>query len=411
MFPRVHDLSLSPLSYLNPSSRSSSPMTSDEVFCFHRNHNARKHGEISLERYLRNGLAHVRGVRHARDQDLSESDVKYWALKDIVLAAIQVCMLQQNLTASQGEEDTLVQMLLNCQFGTFDTIQMLDQINGTSVLTVPVFYQIILAMTLSEGNRDLVRDLVTRNPPAPGHEMLFGTDNVTGHSWPETSELIFGESYALSHGMFQGQADNGCEVWALMLRTGWAIPRSYMLAWAASSPSPEAGMELFQILREYGFEVAQDSVEAALHYGDVSMLDYILRLYIPDNLDPSLSPINKSQAHSYLLAAAQSRRDGVEKLELLYKYGINDFQYVPEIDISTMSDPHPLSELELTGSPPFQTPLHAAAVAGNAEVVEWLIEKGAKPVRDYFDRTPYEVCRDRNHTDAMAIFEKYGLIS
>ncbi|KAK7738423.1 hypothetical protein SLS62_011400 [Diatrype stigma] len=368
-------------------------MASVNAYCFYKNKSARKYGEISLEKYLRNGLSHVfAGVRHPEDARLDAGDAGDWAFEDIVLASIKVCMLYGDPNPCPGpysfvfrvpaarlsivpsdlspgaEEDALVEMLLNCESGTLDGLREIEQIKGVLILNTPVFCQIIVAMALSQGNRQLVKEIISRYPPAPGHELLFGTEK--GGPTTDSAEVTFGSRRALSHKVFQGQADNGCELWSAMIRAGWAVPRRYMQAWAASSPSPAAGIELLKTLADRGVKIEKGTVDAALWYGHASVLDYVLSQYVPDNGDPLTCAVDEREAHDFLIAAARRKRGGVEQLEVLFQHDINDIHWMPEVDQNATADPRYLAELERNANLPQQTPLHAAAALGNLEVVE-----------------------------------------
>lgn len=69
---------------------------------------------------------------------------------------------------SPEAEDALVEMLLNCASITLDGLREIEQSRGASILDTTVFCQVILAMALARGNRQLVKDILGRLPPRPG---------------------------------------------------------------------------------------------------------------------------------------------------------------------------------------------------------------------------------------------------
>ncbi|RYP41943.1 hypothetical protein DL768_010418 [Monosporascus sp. mg162] len=393
-------------------------MASDESYCFWRNKYAWKTGEIPLERYLRNGLSHVfAGVHHSEDERLGETDVARWAFEDIVMAGIKVCMMhfRGDLGPSTPSppppeaEDALVEMLLKCESGSLDILRSVDQSRGTSILYTPIFRQLIVAMALSRGNRELAKYMINQYPPGPGHELLFSPEKDGPTT--NTSLIKFGERSALSHPFFKGQDDNGCEIWSAMIRSGWAAPRKYMLAWAATSPSVGAGIELLKLLAEHDVKLERKAVWSAIAFGQLPLLDYVLAQYIPDNGDPLTCSIDEAEAHEFLKSAVRKKHGGIEQIELLFKHGINDINWVHKLD---RRDPknrigsRDLVEMELNANVPEQTPLHVAAACGNVEAVEWLIKRGALPLRDYLGNTPYDTAKTMKQEEAMAVFAKHG---
>lgn len=122
-------------------------------------------------------------------------------------------------------------------------------------------------------------------------------------------------------------------------------------------------------------------VDAALWYGHASVLDYVLSQYVADSGDPLTCAVNGREAHDFVVAAARKQRGrgGVDQLEVLFKHGINDIHWMPEVDANATVDARRLAELERNANLPQQTPVHAAAALGNFEAVERLFKKGARP--------------------------------
>ncbi|RYP11055.1 hypothetical protein DL764_000283 [Monosporascus ibericus] len=177
-----------------------------------------------------------------------------------------------------------------------------------------------------------------------------------------------------------------------MIRSGWAAPRKYMLAWVTSSPSVGAGIELMKLLAEHDIKLENRAVWSAIGRAELPLLDY-------------------AEAHGFLKSAVRRKRGGIEQIELLFKHGINDINWVPNFDLEDPNNrfgSRDLVEMELNANLPQQTLLHVAATCGNVNAVEWLIKRGALPLRDYLGNTAYDTARVMKQEEVMAVFVKHG---
>ncbi|KFA64929.1 hypothetical protein S40285_10655 [Stachybotrys chlorohalonatus IBT 40285] len=308
-------------------------MTEHPNPCFYYNKYCYADGDITLEEYLQKDLSHVfQGARHPECERLSDADVASMAGFDMLAAAMIACMLHVDMHPSTASDTTL--------------------------LNTPAFYQLIAATALHSGNRLLFNDIITNFPPAPGYKHVFSPENIS------MREIKFGDRTALSHLVFKGQADNGCDLWCAMIAAGWAVPRKSLLESAVTSPDLDAGFALLKTLRQHGHIVRQANIHQSIRWGHMKMTQHILDLHIQEH-GPTLD--KQATYDHYLLAAAQSNNIPVLSL-LVDTYGA-DINWRPEA-ISNMSYSRDEVEAEVyDGNVRGQSVFQAAANAGSVDAV------------------------------------------
>lgn len=270
-----------------------------------------------------------------------------------------------------------------------DELRKIDR-EKEPILGIPVLYQLIMAAALKNGNRALVREMASTATPAPGHDLLFGAQRHRSDVlWPGRLGTFGGEN-GYGHEALDGQADNGCDLWADMIEVGWAVPRPHMQIWAATSGLPGPGTRLLDILTQNKIEIGDRAALVALQHEKFDILAHILKFHVPK--DESL--------RQNMLCVAAVR--GVKWLELLFQHDVDDLNWWPQPEHAPISTPTRRED-----GVPHRTPLHVAALSGNAEVVEWLIRHGAEATRDDYGEDPYDLAKREGHEDVLAVFDRF----
>lgn len=175
-----------------------------------------------------------------------------------------------------------------------------------------------------------------------------------------------------------------------MIEAGWAVPRAHMQIWAATSRLPGSGIRLLDILVQHKIEIGDRAALVALQHKKFDILARLLKLHVPED---------KFTRQNLLCVAAVY---GVKWLELLFQHGVDDLnwrqgpEYGPTPTLTRRED-----------GVPHRTPLHVAALCGNAEVVEWLIRHRAEAARDYYGEDPYDLAKSEGHEDVLTVFERF----
>jgi hypothetical protein len=244
------------------------------------------------------------------------------------------------------------------------------------VLSDPSLAQILLARTLMVGNRPLAKDTINNVPAAPDHDLVFSPESI---SHTHTSVVDGRDFYG--HRMFEGQQDNGCDVWIDMLATGWATPRDYMFLSAASSRDETHGRRLFDELVHRGLLPDWDIVHIALVFGQSGFVNLLL-----DKCIEASGDIPRDAVRRLWMTAVH--RDDVWLLKIFSQRGIGS--------VSTTAGPPrhgtsaPVAQRTPNAPGPLQTLLHEAAECGSPAVVEWLIDHGVANIRNAQGQTAYD---------------------
>jgi hypothetical protein len=366
-------------------------MSARPSLCFYESAAAYTDGEISLEEDIRNAIAHIfLGTRHRPyDFEIDEERVAYWIGRDALSAAIHVLIIQRDFKPPSGEdfvdaEETLVKMLLSIKDVTLSGYQEMS--NSAAVLGRPLLYQTLVCVALEQGNRNLMKEMVSNAAPGPGAHLLFSPAK-------EPSGLEFRKFHEPL--TVDGQVDNGCEVYCALIKTGWAQARGYMQRWAASCSDAKAGIQLVEVLVEHGIKIDEVALYAAIGMGEIAMLEYLLARYTAEK--PEIR-------HGLLKLAATRKPNGVEYLKVLFKYGITNINWMPP-PLSTR--PNPRDEQEMRDMLP-TTPLHKAAEVGNSAVVDWLIRHGAERLKDYWGHDQVQTAKSWEKENCVLVFQNFS---
>ena len=151
-----------------------------------------------------------------------------WSERDIVSAAILNCMVQglqppsgpsaafstsshSKLIKFIGAQELVINLIVQSAASCQDELRKTDR-EQEPILDIPVLYQVIMAAALKNGNRPLVREMMSAAAPAPGHDRLFGAQRHRSDLlWPGRLGTFGGED-GYGHKALDGQADNGCDL-------------------------------------------------------------------------------------------------------------------------------------------------------------------------------------------------------
>jgi hypothetical protein len=255
----------------------------------------------------------------------------------------------------------LVPLFVACTIES-QTIESIRASDSQNVLASPLFRQALIVTALKGGHESLVRELIshTQTTPPPPETCVFKM---------RLSSVVDDEGISAG-------------VWAALVATGWALPSSKLVLWAASAGNGPDGVALLNAIVAAGFDMHANLMyketlpSMALVTSEPEVLEYLFDLY-------SVTPTS-----DMLIQAIELReKGGVEVLRWLLDTHELDVNYVRQgrglFDIPPeVGDPRDRDEREYAmlqaGTPQKpRTALHAAALRGNIEAYEFLLGRGA----------------------------------
>ncbi|KAH7304178.1 hypothetical protein B0I35DRAFT_445638 [Stachybotrys elegans] len=280
--------------------------------------------------------------------------------------------------------ERLVEAIMASKALSLDDLRRMDQQADKGILGDPRLYQILVAAAFQAGNRLLVRQMIHAAPPPPGVSILFAGVRAV--------KSTFGGISGYGHAALSGQDDNGCDLFVDLINAGWAVPHPDMAVWPIYSQSIQAGKALMNTLVQHNVAIDERPAICAISSQNLDMLDFALQIHTPTD--------EKTQFYLLLYAAQwPAPPERLKYLEILWNHGVHTLNWrLTEIKVAVRSPD------EITWE---KTALHVAVQADDAEMVEWLIQRGAKTFRDKYGKNPFEYAKLRGNKDVLAVFERY----
>ena len=148
-------------------------------------------------------------------------------------------------------------------------------------------------------------------------------------------------------------------------------------------------------------EWIETPLQAAAHVGNREIADYLLGQGAPLDICTAAMFGNADAVHQFLADnPEEAQATGSHNIPVMYFAAIGGSIEVAEI-------------LHHAGSPVnveegVMSPLHGAAIFGQAPMVKWLLEHDADPyAKDYEGKTPLDRARENGHAEAVALIEPY----
>lgn len=272
---------------------------------------------------------------------------------------------------------------------TLETIQSQDAGLDTPVMASSLFRQALILAALQSNNATLATSLIQSNPlaPPPREQCLF---TMSHPSLPEVRDIPAG-------------------VHAALVNTGWEDASNTMFHIAARCPIAEDGIGLFNVLRNAGLDAwttnshYKRTIPAiALAVGVPAVLQYVRDVY--STTDPVIPDM--------LISAVEARKSGgVEMITWLLDQGL-DINYLRVPGPEPRTDPRDQAErdwaLRQRPTSEKKTALHAAAYKGNAEAVQFLLERGADPhLVNGIGQKVDAIARGGGHENVVEVWQKW----
>lgn len=148
-------------------------------------------------------------------------------------------------------------------------------------------------------------------------------------------------------------------------------------------------------------EWIETPLQAAAHVGNREIADYLLGLGAPLDICVAAMFGNADAVHEFLADnPEEAQATGSHNIPVMYFAAISGSIEVAEI-------------LHHAGSPVnveegVTSPLHGAAIFGQAHMAKWLLDHDANPyAKDYEGKTPLDRAQDNGHADVVALLQPY----
>ncbi len=148
-------------------------------------------------------------------------------------------------------------------------------------------------------------------------------------------------------------------------------------------------------------EWIETPIQAAAHVGNREIADYLLGQGAPLDICTAAMFGNADAVHKILAEdPGEAQATGSHDIPVMYFAAISGSVEVAQI-------------LHHAGSPVnveegVNSPLHGAALFGQAKMTQWLLDHDATPyTKDYEGKTPLDRARENNHADVVALLEPY----
>lgn len=278
--------------------------------------------------------------------------------------------------------------LLRIRDATLDDLRRSDEgtpESGVSRLLTPPISQIIIAAAFQAGNRDLVQSMIANTPPPKGIQLLYSGacsrfaefSGVRGHG----------------HGALRGQRDNACGLFAQLIQAKWSVPDEDMQPWIPASGSLEEGKALLSSLAQHGVPISHWTWANALSRKKLDLAEAILQ-----------APTAQFDEHAQfdmLRMAITSLNTSQERLACLESLWRNNIRA-----LNWRLTKMPLGIRGREDINWDRTALHEAVHADDVEVVTWLVQRGAKSLRDQYDKSPFDYAKEKDRKEILDVFEK-----
>ncbi|KAK3682822.1 hypothetical protein B0T22DRAFT_472054 [Podospora appendiculata] len=320
--------------------------------------------------------------------------------------------------------DKFIPVLTRCITESLDSIQHADGYMkkqcGISALENPVLLQILVALAVKHRNMDLLRQLLGDSNSAAAAKLNMLSETETESLFATLDDAIY-----------------GAEVWACLAAAEWVKPmaRTEVVdsppvcpdldegvkivedALALQQTNPSAALAMINTLLASGWEPQCYTglvLERLVESGTATMLlRYLPR--VSRTLYDGIPPHSVWPGDACLVARAAARADEAEGLRVLrvlvgtggmdvstdcwYKAGVDD------------NHPHCYDPRLPDQSCANESPLHAAVQRGSAEVVGYLLGKGARRAKDAYGRDQAERAVLLGKEPVVEVFARFGWLS
>lgn len=272
---------------------------------------------------------------------------------------------------------------------TFDTIKSIDAKLNTPLLPSSFFRQALIATAIRTDNSSLAIELIQKDPVDP----------------PADTHNIFKSRRS---SLFDDE-DMPASIHAALLTGGWSNPSIKTIFIARTSGDAAGGIALFEAMKAVGFDkwlsdpmLKTNSLLSAIMSSRPAVVEYLW-----DTLS-----LDKTVTSDMLITAVEERKTGTEMLRWLLERGGDGL----DVNFKRTPPPRQLGSLDRAESEMIEketlvsttmAPLHAAAYAGNAEAIRFLLERGADPhALNGLGKTAGAIAEKNGHKEVFEILQE-----
>lgn len=276
----------------------------------------------------------------------------------------------------------------------------LSEADANGIMDLPLFRQAMLFTAINTGNPALAVKIVDEKPL------------VTS---PPSEKWLLGDHVKMLSRSDYGQEKIPLSVWAAVVRNKWTPITFSLLLDAATGNNPAESIDLLDAIHKTDptFIVSdplyKDSVfEFAIRSGTPEALQHLWTLYKVPEAD-------RLKDDMLIVAVEANKTGGLKMLGWLLNQGLNvNYRRVTESDeeVPYSGDPRETAEryyaFQQAPISRRKTALHAATFVGNAEVVKYLLSRGANvDAQDGLGQTARYIAERDGHEAVVKVIDDF----